>query len=61
MAQWAGDIALLNLMSGIHLGETLEEAFASGTLVRKAGGECVVCRCSPGKRYEQGWGPRAKE
>ena len=40
------------------LGETLEEAFDSGTLVHKNGG--IICMCTPGKRYEQGWGPRSK-
>ena len=47
------------IMTGLNLGETLEEAFASGTLERKGGG--IVCKCTPGKRYEQGWGPRSSE
>ena len=32
------------IMSGLHLGETLEEAFDSGTLVRKNGG--IICMCT---------------
>ena len=51
MTQCGSDRCLILLiMSGVLLGETLKEAFASGTLVHKGGG--VVC-LTPGKRYEQ--------
>ena len=39
--------------------QTLEEAFSSGTLMRKDGG--VVCTCSPVKCFKAGWGPKASE
>ena len=39
-------------MSRPQVVETLEEAFSSGTLVRKDGG--VVCACSPAKRFKAG-------
>ena len=38
------------IMTGLHLGETLEEAFNSGTLERKGRG--IVCKCTPGKLYD---------
>ena len=51
---WAGCAVMT-----VHRMETLEEAFASGTLVRKSGS--VVCACAPFKRFTAGWGPKACE
>ena len=51
----AGECAALVFAGAL----TLEEAFESGTLVRKSRG--VVCACTPAKRFKASWGPKANE
>ena len=54
-----GETSAVAALRSQQVMQTLEEAFASGTLVRKSGG--VVCACSPAKRFKAGWGPKACE
>ena len=56
---WAAACVAVAALRSQQVMQTLEEAFASGTLVHKSGG--VVCACSPAKRFKAGWGPKACE
>jgi hypothetical protein len=45
---WAAACVAVAALRSPQVMQTLEEAFESGTLVRKSGG--VVCACTPAKR-----------